>query len=143
MASNIPSDALSGNEAVTHLLAVMPRKARPHPKPKRRPTYIKAWRKHRGLTLVQMADAIEATTGVEISDSQLSRIERGEQPYSQDLLEAIADVLSTDAASLIMRDPLVVDPIWSLWETVQDLEPAQQKQAAELIAVLKRTGTEG
>lgn len=139
MASNFPCHAVYGGDLMAQILA-MPRKARPHPKPHRRPTFIKAWRKARGLTLVQMADAIEAVTGVEISDSQLSRIERGEQPYSQDLLEAIADVLRVEPASLIMRDPNAPDPIWSLWDT---LAPTERVQAVELIKVLKRTGTEG
>lgn len=34
----------------------------------------------------------------------------------QSLLEAAADYLETDAASLLMRDPTQPENIWSLWE---------------------------
>jgi transcriptional regulator with XRE-family HTH domain len=117
----------------------MPRKARPHPKPARRPTFIRAWRKHRDLTLAQLADRLMTELEVEMSEGQLSRIERGETPYSQDIVEALATVLRCEPADLIMRDPLAPD-IWSLWDT---LKPLEQLQAVEIMKAIKRTGTEG
>lgn len=101
----------------------MPRKARAHPKPTRQPTFIRAWRKQRGLTLAQMQDQLETLHGIEISEGQLSRIENGKSPYAQDLLEAIANVLQTEPASLIMRDPSRTE-FWSVYDT---LDPAQRK----------------
>ena len=118
----------------------MPRKARPHPKPARRPTYIRAWRKHRGLTLAQLADRLKVELEVDISEGQLSRIERGETPYSQDVLEAVAQVLRCEPADLIMRDPAQPDGIWSLIDT---LKPVERRQAMEILKALARTGTEG
>ena len=112
----------------------MPRKPRSNPKPARRPTYIRAWRKERGLTLVQLADQLSTLYDVEISDAQLSRIERGQQPYSQDLLEAIAGVLRTEPASLIMRDPTTLH-IWSIYD---DLSPVERKQIEDYAAFIKR-----
>lgn len=95
--------------------------------------FIRAWRKHRGLTLEQLAERVGMT------HQNLGKIERGKVPYSQPLLEALAEELRTDPASLIMRDPEAIDPIYSLWDT---LSPVQQTQAVEVIKALKRTGTD-
>lgn len=78
---------------------------RGHPKHNRRPTFIKAWRKARGLTLERLSEQLLLEREVEITDGQLSRIERGESPYSQDLLEAIAEVLRCEPAHLLNVNP--------------------------------------
>src|SRR5579872_5021004 len=108
----------------------MPRKARPHPKPARRPTFIRAWRKHRELTPAQIADRLSVELEMDISEGQLSRIERGETPYGQDILEALAQVLRCEPADLIMRDPTQADAIWSLLDT---LKPMERQQAIDAI----------
>jgi transcriptional regulator with XRE-family HTH domain len=118
----------------------MPRKALPHPKPARRPTFIRAWRKHRGLTLGKLAERFSTELEVSISAGQLSRIERGETPYSQDTLEALAAVMRCEPADLIMRDPTQADALWTL---LDGLRPLQRQQAIEVIKALQRTGTEG
>jgi transcriptional regulator with XRE-family HTH domain len=118
----------------------MPRKARPHPKPARRPTFIRAWRKHRELTLAQVADRLQVELEVDISEGQLSRIERGETPYSQDILEAVAQVLRCEPADLIMRDPTQPDAIWSL---IDSLKPAERQKAIAVIKALHKTGSYG
>ncbi len=118
----------------------MPKTPRPHPKPARRPTFIRAWRKHRGLTLAQLADRLATELEVEISEGQISRIERGETPYSQDILEAVAAALRCEPADLIMRDPSTPDAIWSL---IDSLKPADRVRALEILKVVQRTGTDG
>ncbi len=118
----------------------MPRKARPHPKPVRRPTFIRAWRKHRDLTLSKFAERLSVELEMDISDGQLSRIERGQTPYSQDVLEAFAQVLRCEPADLIMRDPGQADGLWSL---IDGLKPTERLQAIEVIKALQRTGTGG
>jgi transcriptional regulator with XRE-family HTH domain len=117
----------------------MPRKARPHPKPARRPTHIRAWRKHRGLTLAQLADRLAVELEVDITEGQISRIERGETPYSQDILEALASALRCQPADLLVRDPTQPDAIWSLWES---LKPVERAQAVEMLRIFSRTGTD-
>lgn len=112
----------------------MPRKPRAHPKPERRPTFIRSWRKHRGLTLAALADQLDTLHGIEISEGQLSRIENAKSPYAQDLLEAIAHVLQTEPASLIMRDPSRTE-FWTVYDT---LDPAQRKQVVEYADFIKR-----
>ena len=116
----------------------MPRKARPHPKPTRRPTYIRAWRKHRELTLGQLADRLKVELEVDISEGQLSRIERGETPYGQDILEALSHVLRCEPADLIMRDPTQKDAIWSL---LDGLKPVERQKAIAAIKALQRIET--
>jgi transcriptional regulator with XRE-family HTH domain len=113
--------------------ASMPRRPRANPKPQRQPTFIRAWRKERGLTLAQLSDQLETLHELAISDGQLSRIENGKQPYSQDLLEAIADVLKTEPASLIMRDPNS-RAIWSVYDTLSPVERKQVDDYAAFIA---------
>ena len=118
----------------------MPRLARPHPKPARRPTFIRSWRKHRLLTLGKLAERLKTELEMEISQGQLSRIERGEAPYSQDVLEAVASVLRCEPADLLMRDPTQSDGLWSL---LDGLRPVERLQAIEVIKALHRTGTDG
>jgi transcriptional regulator with XRE-family HTH domain len=96
--------------------------------------FLRAWRKHRGYTLEQVAERLHTT------HATLSRIERGKHPYNQDLLELLAQIYQTDPASLLMRDPTSADAIWSVWD---DLPAQQRAQLVEMGKVLKRTGTGG
>lgn len=77
----------------------------------RKPTYIRAWReaggavrKPGGYTLDELAGRLEVL-GVKTTAASLSRIERGIQPYSQDILEAIADALGVTVEQLTGHDP--------------------------------------
>jgi transcriptional regulator with XRE-family HTH domain len=60
--------------------------------------YIREWRKFRRMTLEALASRVGEKIGG-FTHASLSRIERGLQPYSQPILEAIADALRTDPAS--------------------------------------------
>lgn len=102
------------------------------PRKVRRRTFIRAWREYRNLTQDQLAERVG------ISKPQLSRIENGLQPYSQDLLEALAEHLQTDPASLLMRDPDDEDAIWSLWDSAK---PGVRAQIAAIAKTLTKTGT--
>jgi transcriptional regulator with XRE-family HTH domain len=75
-----------------------------------RKTYLRAWRKKTGRTLEQVAEYLHMTHG------QLSKIERGLQPYNQALLEALAELYMCEPADLIMRDPEDPEGIWSIWD---------------------------
>lgn len=99
-----------------------------HPRFKRRGrVFIREWRKHRGLTLEQLSERIDMSPG------NLSHLERGMVAYTQDTLEALAEALNTDAASLLMRDPTGPDAIWSVWECAS---PAEKQQIVELAKVV-------
>jgi transcriptional regulator with XRE-family HTH domain len=108
--------------------------------------FFRQWRKARGLTLEQAADRIERASEargeagwpgrpISMTHATLSRIERGRLPYSQGLLELLAEVYRIDRASLIMRDPSEAEGIWSIWEQLKPLERVQA------VAVLKALRT--
>lgn len=90
-----------------------------------RPTFIRQWRKKRGLTLETCAERSGMSKG------NLSNIERGKTGYSQATLEAIANALQCDPVDLLIRNPTDPEGIWSLWDRAQ---PAQRKQLAGIIA---------
>lgn len=106
------------------------RMARSGPKPH----YIRAWRKHRELTLEKLAERIGMT------HQNLGKIERYKVPYSQPLLEALAEELRCTPGDLVMRDPDAPESIWTIWDT---LKPDDKARAVQVIEALKRTGTGG
>lgn len=129
---------LAAGEARGHVAAMRNRRSPPH--------FLRAWRKARDLTLEQVAERVEtigrnrAENGApelvmprSMTHSSLSRIERGLQPYNQALLEILAEVYQTDPASLLMRNPIDPDGIWSVWER---LAPAQRVEAVAMLAAL-------
>lgn len=118
----------------------MPKKASPHPKPKRRPTFIRQWRKHRDLTLVEMSERLHVELEFEIDHGQISRIERAVSPYGQDVLEAFAAVLRCDPVDLLIRDPSDPEGLWSIYGA---LTPPERHQAVEILKTIHRTGTDG
>jgi transcriptional regulator with XRE-family HTH domain len=76
-------------------------------KPAYKRTYIKEWRERRGLSLRRLADRLEQTPGGDllISHASIGRIEKGQQPYSQPILEAIAFALGVPAYMLLEVNP--------------------------------------
>lgn len=95
-------------------------------------TYIKQWRKFRGLSQQDMADLLD------ISHTTFGRIERGLSPYHQRFLEAVAEALQCKVADLLLRDPLKPEAIWSIWD--QLTEP-QQAQAVAMLDAMMRAGS--
>lgn len=101
----------------------------------RRKTYLREWRRLKpGRTLEQVAGELR------ISQPQLGRIERGDQPYNQDLLEALAELYGCSPADLLMRDPSQPSNIWSLWDHAK---PGQRRQIEAVAEVIVKTGTNG
>jgi len=49
------------------------------------------------------------------SKSTLSRIENGQQGYTQETLEALAQALECRPTDLLIQDPLKPNDPWSLW----------------------------
>lgn len=94
----------------------------------RRRIFVREWRKARGYTLVQLAERLHMT------QPALSRIERGVRPYNQDFLEACAEVLQTDPASLLMRNPAEPDFMWSLWDRIPEARRDQASKVLETFA---------
>jgi transcriptional regulator with XRE-family HTH domain len=107
----------------------MPRVGNPK---RRRKTYIRAWRVARNLTQEQLADRLHTTK------ANISRVETGTQGYTQDFLEACAEALSTDVASLLMRDPSHPDAIWSMWDKAK---PGERQMIVDIAKTVLKTGT--
>jgi transcriptional regulator with XRE-family HTH domain len=97
-----------------------------------RRTFIREWRKHRGLTLERLAERVRMTP------SALSMLERGQRGYSQESLEALAEALMTDPASLLMRNPEENDAIWSIWDNAS---PGEKRQITEIAKALRRAAS--
>ena len=108
------------------------RQAPARPRQKFRHTFIRQWRDHRGLTLERLADRVGMTAG------NLSQLERGNQGYTQNTLEALATALQTDTASLLMRNPEESEGLWSVWEQAK---PAERKMIIEIARTVTKTGT--
>jgi transcriptional regulator with XRE-family HTH domain len=104
------------------------------PKRQFRRTFIREWRKYRELTLEQLADRLEMTA------SHFSMLERGQRGYTQETLEAIAGALRTDAASLLMRNPMDDEAIWSIWDDAKTAD--RQKIVAIARTITGKTGTD-
>lgn len=101
--------------------------------------FLREWRKHKGYTLEHIAERVGMT------HQNLGKIERGKVPYSQNLLEDLAEIYGTEPGQLVMFNPLSMASPFSEdpWSLLQALDPPQRRQAVEVIKALKRTGTEG
>ena len=111
------------------------------PRRKRKPTFgkthIRAWRKKRGLSLEFLAVRVGKRVG-HMTHASLSRIERGLQPYSQPIIEALSEELTYgDVAALLLCDPMEPDNIWSIWDRAK---PAQRAQMVEAAAAILKAG---
>jgi len=116
--------------------------------------FLREWRKSKDYSLETVAERVEllgAEPRFKLADSAgrrtmthatLSRIERGLLPYNQVLLEILAEIYSTDVASLLMRNPLEGAGIWSIWD---QLTTTERSSALTMLTALveKRTGTRG
>lgn len=97
--------------------------------------FLQQWREHRGLS--QETAALR----LDISRTQLSKIENMRSPYSQGLLEAAAEAYGCTVADLLIRDPSRPDAPWSIYETLKKAPEAQQKQISAVIETLLKTGS--
>jgi len=96
-----------------------------------RRTYIREWRQYRELTLEELAGELDMTA------SHFSMLERGQRGYTQETLEAIAEVLKTSVGSLLTRNPVKEGSEWAAWDQA---DPADRKLALELLKTVKNTG---
>lgn len=112
----------------------MPKRIAYQKRTARRRTFFRQWREHRGLTQEQLAERLETSV------ASISRLESGTQPYTQDVLEALAEELHTDPASLLMRDPTDPEAIWSLWDQAKQ---GERTLIEELARSVVKTGTKG
>lgn len=93
-------------------------KTKPRQKPPKvapyQATYMRVWREDRGKTLEEMGEACGKTY------NQLSKIERGLQPYKQDILENYARALKCTVVDLLSRKPDEAEHVLSAWSRTDD-----------------------
>lgn len=107
-------------------------------------TYIKEWREKRGLSLRRLADRLEHSPGGDpiISHTSIGRIEKGQQPYSQPILEAIADALGVAPVMLLEVNPEKDGDVIDITLRLNKAPPELRKQAIDIIeALLQSTGS--
>lgn len=100
------------------------------PKRKRDRTYFREWREHCGLK------QYEAAARLEIEPSTLSRLESGQSPYDQDILERMALAYGCGTDDLLSYNPLQPDPPRLVYSALRKVPPEMQRQAWNVIEAL-------
>ncbi len=95
---------------------------------KLRRTFLREWREFRGLSQEQ------AGARLGMDRSNLSRIERGEVPYNQALLEAAADAYDCEPWDLLNVNPLMDGDVIDLTAILKSAPPELR---AEIIGFAK------
>lgn len=102
------------------------------PKPQFRKTFLKEWREYRGLTQEQASDRLD------MDRSNLSRVERGQIPYSQGLLEAASIAYMCEPWELLNVNPLKEGAVVDLTHQIARADPDVQRQISEFAKFLLR-----
>lgn len=108
-----------------------------------RDTYLKHWRKHRGYTQDDVVNRLAALDDPMLPQTaaSLSRLENGKQPYSQRILEALADIYSCEPDQLIGHHP---ERAGDIIDMVAHLDDRKRQQAIAIIdALIRADGTNG
>lgn len=96
--------------------------------------YIREWRLHRKLSLRKLADRMEVEPGVPLtSHANIDRIEKGVQPYTQEILEAIAAALEVTVLDLLSVNPAKNGEIVDL---LNALSPENKEAAMKMLKSL-------
>lgn len=93
-------------------------------------TFLRAYRKKAGKTLEEVAEKMGLTHG------QLSKIERGGQPYSQHVLEVAAKEYGTTVAAILTRPPDAAD----IFTEIETLTDEEKQQALRVVRALRQAG---
>lgn len=108
-----------------------PVKKVPH---KRRKHFLREWRDYRELSQE------EAAARAHVSRTTLSKIESGQVPYNQDLLERLAFAYGIEVDDLLTVDPRFWDEPRLVYDAVKRAPPDMQSRALEIVrALLKKS----
>ena len=101
--------------------------------------YLKEWRKHSGLTQEQVVGRLEAfdDTLLPTTAASLSRLENGKQPYSERVLEALADVYNTTPGHLLENNP---DKEGEVIDFIARLNAKQRQQVIAFVTAITADG---
>lgn len=73
-----------------------------------------------------------------MSIGNVNHLEQGNQGYTQEALEALAEALGCTPAHLIMVDPSKDDAIWSIWDQAK---PGERQMIVDIAKTITKTGT--
>lgn len=112
-------------------------------KPTYRRTYIREWREKRGLSLRRLAERLETSPGGDllVSHASISRIEKGQQPYSQPILEAIASALGVPTWMLLEVNPEKDGHVVDITLRLNKAPTQLQEQAISILDALLKSAT--
>jgi transcriptional regulator with XRE-family HTH domain len=98
--------------------------------------YIRGWREKRGVSLRKLASLLPTDSDGEplVSYASLSRIETGEQPFSEPILNAISDALDVPRAMLLEMDPKKEGHILDILNGMDRKTRAQAIRMLEILA---------
>lgn len=100
--------------------------------------YIRQWREKRGISLRKLAERLETEPGGDplVSYASLSRIETGEQPFSEPILNAIAAALDVTRSMLLEMDPEKEGHVVDL---LNKMDRATRDQAVRMLELMAQT----
>lgn len=103
-----------------------------------RRTYIKQWRTKQGLSLRRLAERMEHSPGGDllISHTSIGRIEKGQQPYSQPILEAISQALGVPVPLLLEVNPDKDGDVIDITLRLNKASPELRQQAINILEAL-------
>jgi transcriptional regulator with XRE-family HTH domain len=101
---------------------------RSRPRVKLEPTYLREWRKERGLILADVAEAIG------MDATAISRLESGISPYDQFHLQELSKLYKVSIPELLYKDPRRPRPVDDLLRKAERLQDAEDIKSA--IAVI-------
>lgn len=78
-----------------------------------------------------------------MSHANIGRIETGEQPYTQEFLEAAAAALDCTVSDLVSVDPRIEDAVAQLNRLLSSATKGDQQKALDIVRAMLGTGTEG
>lgn len=123
---------------IEHRVYVWGMRKRAHPKPQAyRRTFIRQWREYRGLSQTDLENRMEKAPGEPlISRVSIGRIEKGQQPYSQPILEAMAQALECEAWELLEVDPTKEGEVIDLMRILRSLDRTQLGQVTKIVKAI-------
>ncbi len=108
-------------------------KVRKAGRPQYRVTHIRDWREFRDYTLKQVEHRMEKAPGEPlITAVSIGRIERGLQPYTQPILEALAEALNCSVWELLEVNPKKLGEVVDLMRILRNLDETQVKQLSKI-----------
>lgn len=106
------------------------------PAPARRQTFLRQWRQFNRLSQHAACDRFD-DENFDITQGTLSKIERGDLPYNQDLLEHAAKIYNCSVAALLTVNPLAkMDPLPRALAELDDMPADTKRLVASVIAAM-------